>query len=168
MEIERKFLIDDFPDLPLLEEAQVYQGYLSVDPVVRIRSKDTDAGTDFKLCIKGKGSIARTEVEIPITQGQFEELKGLLKAEMVHKDYKVYALPGGRRLECSRVDEGSPTEFLYAEVEFTSLEEALSFPMPPFLLQDVTEDPYYKMNQYWQRKLKQRKEDTSRSVRKIP
>ena len=153
MEIERKFLIDAFPDLPLIEEAQVYQGYLSVDPVVRIRSKHTDAGTDFKLCIKGKGSIARTEVELPVSREQFEELRGLLNTEMAHKDYKVYALPDGKRLECSRVDEGTPTEFFYAEVEFASLEEAYAFHMPPFLLQDVTEDPYYKMNQYWERKL---------------
>lgn len=165
MEIERKFLIDAFPDLPLLEEAQVFQGYLSVDPVVRIRSKRTNAGTDFKLCIKGNGSIARTEVEMPISKEQFEELRGLLKAEMVQKDYKVYALPDGKRLECSRVDEGTPTEFYYAEVEFDSLEEAYAFPMPPFLLQDVTEDPYYKMNRYWERKLaEQKKEEVEREV----
>lgn len=155
-------MIDAFPHLPLLEEAQVFQGYLSVNPVVRIRSKRTDAGTDFKLCIKGNGSIARTEVEIPISRDQFEELRGLLKTEMVRKDYKVYALPGGKRLECSRVDEGTPTEFFYAEVEFTSLEEAYAFQMPPFLLQDVTEDPYYKMNRYWERKLKREKEKTEK------
>ena len=153
MEIERKFLIEGFPPLPPLEEAQVYQGYLSTDPVVRIRSKRTNAGEDYKLCIKGKGSIARTEVEVPVTREQFEELKGLLKAEMIHKDYKVYALPGGLKLECSRVDEGSPTEFWYAEVEFGTLEEAYAFEMPPYLLEDVTEDAYYKMNQYWNRKL---------------
>ena len=34
-EIERKFLLSEFPDLPLLEKAETFQGYLSVEPVVR-------------------------------------------------------------------------------------------------------------------------------------
>ena len=36
-EIERKFLLSEFPDLPLLEKAETFQGYLSVEPVVRSR-----------------------------------------------------------------------------------------------------------------------------------
>ena len=68
MEIERKFLIDGFPQgLPLLEEAVVYQGYLCVDPVVRIRSKET-AGkkTSYVLCFKGEGTLARQEIEMDL------------------------------------------------------------------------------------------------------
>ena len=40
MEIERKFLITEFPALPELLKADVEQGYLCVKPVVRIRKKD--------------------------------------------------------------------------------------------------------------------------------
>ena len=39
MEIERKFLLSGFPDLPELERAEVFQGYLGISPEVRIRSK---------------------------------------------------------------------------------------------------------------------------------
>ena len=43
MEIERKFLLDSFPQgLPLLEESVMEQGYLCTDPVVRIRSHEKD------------------------------------------------------------------------------------------------------------------------------
>ena len=42
VEIERKFLLDEFPNLPLLTEAVVYQGYLSVRPTVRIRSTESE------------------------------------------------------------------------------------------------------------------------------
>ena len=67
MEIERKFLIDwkeiDALGLPLVKQAQSWQGYLSAaTPVVRIRKRDfSDGHTDYILCIKGKGKLAREE-----------------------------------------------------------------------------------------------------------
>lgn len=153
MEIERKFLIDSFPDgLPLLEEATVFQGYLAVDPVVRIRSKKTAKGESFILCFKGEGTIARQETEIKITEKTYSELKALLKHPLIRKDYKVYALPGGYRLECSLVDQRTPTEFYYAEVEFETLEQAKAFVPPAFLKKDVTEERSYTMGNYWVRK----------------
>ena len=69
MEIERKFLIDwkeiDALGLPLVKQAQSWQGYLSAaTPVVRIRKRDfSDGHTDYILCIKGKGKLAREEIE---------------------------------------------------------------------------------------------------------
>ena len=41
MEIERKWMVDGWPEmnLPLLEEQEMRQGYLSVDPTVRIREE---------------------------------------------------------------------------------------------------------------------------------
>lgn len=153
MEIERKFLIDSFPDnLPLLEEATVYQGYLAVDPVVRIRSKYTDKSSSFILCFKGEGTIARQETEITIPENTFNELKMLLKHPLIHKDYKVYSLLDGLKLECNLVDKDTPTEFYYAEVEFDSLEEAAAFQPLSYLKKEVTEDHSYSMGSYWVRK----------------
>lgn len=150
-EIERKFLISSFPELPLLEEAVVWQGYLSTQPVVRIRKKETKNKTDYILCFKGKGTLCRKEIELELSREVFNELHDLLEAPMILKDYKVYALDG-HRLECSLVDRGTSTEFLYAEVEFASLEEAKAFIPPVFLCNEVTENPYYSMGRYWQRK----------------
>ena len=68
MEIERKFLIDGFPsDLPLLKESEVEQGYLATAPVVRIRRETVGGAPSHVLCFKGKGTIARQEVELPLT-----------------------------------------------------------------------------------------------------
>ncbi len=149
VEIERKFLLDRFPDLPVLKEAEVWQGYLSTDPVVRIRSTKTAEGIRYVLCFKGEGTLVRREIEMPLTQEQFSQLSDLLKAPMICKEYKVYALPDGHCLECSRVDPGRESEFLYAEVEFSSVEEAETFVPPAFLGREVTEFPGFSMSSYW-------------------
>lgn len=118
MEIERKFLIDwkeiDALGLPLVKQAQSWQGYLSAaTPVVRIRKRDfSDGHTDYILCIKGKGKLAREEIEKELTPQEFSALEAMLPIPMIHKDYRVYRLPDGHLLECSMVDG----KFAYAEV----------------------------------------------------
>lgn len=154
MEIERKFFIDRFPqELPLLEEAVMEQGYIATQPVVRIRSKASREETTYILCFKGKGTLVREEIETPISQAVFKKLKDFIGVPLVRKEFKVYSLGDGLRLEVSRVDEGEPTEFMYAEVEFSSVEEAKAFESPDFLGRELTEDASFTMSQYWQRKL---------------
>ena len=146
MEIERKFLISGFPEgLPLLGEAVLEQGYLCTDPVVRIRSKEQDGRTTYRLCFKGEGRLVRQETELDLTAEQFAELQNLLRAPMVRKDFRVYALPGGERLECSLVDGA----FFYAEVEFPTVEAAHAFAPPAFLGREVTEEEGFSMSDYW-------------------
>ena len=146
MEIERKFLISGFPEgLPLLGEAVLEQGYLCTDPVVRIRSKEQDGRTTYRLCFKGEGRLVRQETELDVTAEQFAELQNLLRAPMVRKDFRVYALPGGERLECSLVDGA----FFYAEVEFPTVEAARAFTPPAFLGREVTEEAGFSMSDYW-------------------
>lgn len=146
MEIERKFLIGGFPTaLPLLEEAQVEQGYLAVHPVVRIRRKEKKGVVSYVLCFKGEGTLAREEIELPLDGPTFTRLSALLEAPFIRKAYKVYALPDGHRLEVSCVDD----RFFYAEVEFASVEEANVFVPPDFLGRDITEVPGCSMGEYW-------------------
>ena len=109
MEIERKFLIDwdqiNALHLPLVRQAQSWQGYLSAaTPVVRIRTRQfSDGDTDYILCIKGKGKLARQEIEKELTEQEFEALKSLLPIPMIFKDYRVFELEDGHLLECSLV-----------------------------------------------------------------
>ena len=138
VEIERKFLLEVFPEeLSLLEESVVRQGYLSTDPVVRIRSKEKDGRESFVLCCKGPGTLQRREIEVELTKEQFLGMKDLLKAPLIRKDFRVYRLPDGHELECSWVDKDSPSGFLYAEVEFRSKEEARAFVPPAFLGKEI-------------------------------
>lgn len=154
MEIERKFLIDHFPDhLTCIFEGAVQQGYLSTRPVVRIRRTQSGRGVDWRLCIKGDGTISREEIELPLTQDQYNRMAALLAAPPIQKQYRVYALPGGEQLECSYVDAGQPDGFMYAEVEFDTLEAAHAFVPPAFLGREVTEECAFTMAMYWERKV---------------
>ena len=150
MEIERKWRIDGFPTgLPLLKAAAVRQGYISCAPVVRIRESVSAAGTDYMLCFKGRGTLVREEIETPLDAQTFHRLEALIGRPLVTKNYKVYALPGGEKLEVSCVDEGRPTAFFYAEVEFSTVEAALAFVPPAFLGEEKTESGDFSMSAYW-------------------
>ena len=152
MEIERKFLMENFPDLPELERAEVKQGYLGISPEVRIRSKRVDEIETYRLCFKGEGDLIREEIELDLDKATFDRLKLLLPKPMICKDYRIYRLENGLRLECSRVDPGSDTEFYYAEVEFQNQQQAEAFCPPSFLGKEVTYDGSYRMKAYYQRK----------------
>lgn len=154
MEIERKFEISGFPEgLPLLEEATMRQGYLCTAPAVRIRSTEQEGKVSYMLCIKGAGTLMREEIETPIAADVFLRIERLIGLPLINKEYRAYALPGGEKLEVSLVDEGEPAEFMYAEVEFASEEEANAFVPPAFLGRDLTELPGSSMSAYWNRKV---------------
>lgn len=150
-EIERKFLLNYIPtDLPLKEEFQVYQAYLSVDPEVRIRRNEKDGkDTAYFLAIKSGGDMVRKEVEIPISKDHFYALAEMVSQPFITKNYRVYCLTDGLLLECSHVDKGLDTEFMYAEVEFPSVDAAENFKPLPCFGTDVTCDSSYKMKNYW-------------------
>ncbi|MBP3937453.1 MAG: hypothetical protein IK954_07745 [Clostridia bacterium] len=154
-EIERKYHIDRFPDeregWPQVAHVMMEQAYLATNPTVRIRSAIGDGEECYWLCFKGKGRLKRREIEMPISKQQFEELCDLLTAIPIRKELKVYQLPDGHRLECSRVDEGTETEFYYAEVEFDSVEESEAFVAPPFVGEDATNESGFSMAAYWRR-----------------
>ena len=148
MEIERKFKLSAFPDLPELAYVEQWQGYLAVDPEVRIRKQinHTQGETRYILCIKSVGDLVRHEVETPLTEAQFEELASMLAYPLIHKQLHTYRLVDGHVLECSMVDEGA---FSYAEVEFDSEEEARSWIAPDFLGDEMTYESKFRMRTYW-------------------
>lgn len=153
MEIERKWEIGGFPDgLPQTDAAEMRQGYLVTDPVVRIRAEQRAGGGSYILCIKGRGTLAREEIETPISEAVFERVAALIGAPLVRKRYRAYRLPDGHTLEVSLVDEGEETAFYYAEVEFATLEEARAFVPPAFLGRELTEAPGASMSAYWRKR----------------
>lgn len=152
-EIERKFLIDSFPaDLPLIRQHQVYQAYLSLDPEVRIRRNVKDGqDTAYFLTIKSGHGLVREEVELDISKAHFYALAKMAEHPFVSKDFRVYQLPDGLDLECSLVDKGKSSEFMYAEIEFPDVDAAESFAALPIFKKEVTEDPAYRMKNYWKK-----------------
>ena len=153
LEIERKFLLDGFPeDLELLSEVYIEQGYVSFQPEVRIRKAVVrDSGKEeYYLTIKGDGDLARQEIETEISREFYEDTAKFLGVNVVKKDYKKYKL-GQWELEVSLVDEGTDWEFYYGEIEFPTEEEEKVFVLPDFLGREITYDETYKMKNFWKR-----------------
>jgi CYTH domain-containing protein len=138
MEIERKFLIKQLPEaLSSYEHYHITQGYLSTDPVVRVREE----GEDFVLTYKGKGLLAREEVNLPLTKESFRHLIQKADGRIIEKTR--YRIPHGDYTIELDVFEGELAPLIMAEVEFPSVEEANSYVGPAWFDKDVTNDPAY-------------------------
>ena len=153
MEIERKFLLTKMPDMPCISSHHVTQGYLSIEPEVRIRSKEPSEplSNTFTLCIKGEGYLSREEVEVDISEEHFNTLRNMVQGQMITKQYQKYRLPDNLVAECSVVDSGTEHSFAYVEVEFESEEDAISFVPPEYFGREITYCEEYKMKRYWER-----------------
>ena len=164
MEIERKWLVNGWPEnaqsaetpkLPILETQEMRQGYISVDPTVRIREEKN--GTEepvYILCFKSGTGIAREEIEFPIEKKIFQKLEKLIGLPLVPKIRKTYQLSDGCRLEVNHVDASSKTAFWYAEIEYGSVTEARVWSpketwLASYLSNEVTDIPGYSMGAYW-------------------
>ena len=164
MEIERKWLVNGWPEEllpegtsapPILETQDMRQGYISVEPTVRIREeKNGDADPVCILCFKSGRGLAREEIEFPITEENFKKLEKLIGLPLVPKTRKTYLLSDGCRLEVNHVDASSETAFWYAEIEYDSVERAKDWRpaetwLAEYLANEVTETPGYSMGAYW-------------------
>ncbi len=160
MEIERKWMVTGWPeaDLPLEKEQLMRQGYVTVRPTVRIREEaETGGRTEYVLCFKSvsrDSGLSRKEIELSIPKDKFEELEDLIGLPLIKKVRKTYRLPDGLFLEVNRVDEGLPTEFWYAEVEFGTTDQARNWDpascgLDGYLSDDVTSQPDSSMGAYW-------------------
>lgn len=156
MEIERKWMVSGWPqDLPLAEVYRMDQGYISVRPTVRIRREALQGGrTALVLCFKGAGTLAREEIETEIDETLFAKLERLIGKPLIGKECRTYALLDGLRLEVNRVDEGRPTAFWYAEVEYETEAQALAWQpravgLQDYLADECTGKPGASMGEYW-------------------
>lgn len=161
MEIERKWNVSGWPEdfgVSELKPAHIYQmeqGYIALDPTVRIRKEDLIGGkTDYILCFKGHGGLSREEIELSIDPSIYRQLKALIEKPMILKERRDYPLSNGLTLEVSHVDAGQPTSFYYAEIEYPTEEEALAWKpdsdaFSAYLSDDVTGKKGSSMGDYW-------------------
>lgn len=135
MEIERKYIIKNVPE-------QVYnfpckrisQGYISIDPVIRIRQMDTQ----YFLTCKGQGLISREEFELEITEAQFTHLSTKLETPLLEKTRYFIPIQGDLTIELDFFS-GNLSGLIMAEVEFPSMEDAENFEAPDWFLMDVSQ-----------------------------
>ena len=134
VEIERKFLVQrDLLPQPLPEGDELEQGYLSVEPIVRVRLVTSHEGVRHaELTIKGKGLLTRTEFNYPIPHDDAETLLGLCARAL----RKVR-----RRVGRFELDHFRERDLWLAEIELRDEQEG--FERPAWLGEEVTHDPEY-------------------------
>ena len=138
MEIERKFLVAELPELlESFPRHRIEQAYLCTDPVLRIRRKDER----YILTYKGPGFLVREEHEFPLKEESYEQLLKKAEGNVISKwryriPYEAYVI---------ELDVFDPpfAPLVLAEVEFSTEEEANLFEPPAWFGEDVTYDPSY-------------------------
>lgn len=156
MEIERKWLFS--PSISrgaAIAKFFSYQGYISIDPEIRIRKAQRflDSSAKYELCIKGKGHLSRPEIEKDLTEEEFFELANIgnfKEDDLISKECFIYKIKS-HELIIAIVDTGRKDSFVYGEIEFVTEEEANNFITPGWFGEEVTYDENYKMANYWKR-----------------
>jgi len=147
MEIERKYHISTLPKLiENYPHSTLRQGYIYTDPAIRIRQKDSL----YFLTVKGQGLMVREEFELPISEQVFLDLQKKIDGLMIHKTR--YYIPYNQftiELDCFH---DAYNGLIIAEVEFKTVEEAMTFTPPSWFGPDVTQDNRYQ-NSHMSKKL---------------
>jgi CYTH domain-containing protein len=139
VEVERKFLVPDPPDLSGADADEIVQGYLAIgsEGEVRVRRK----GDALFLTAKRGSGLSRQEAEVELDAKGFEELWPLTEGRRLHK--RRHVVPhDGLQIEVD-VYEGELEGLVVAEIEFPSEEQARAFEPPQWLGDDVTGDERY-------------------------
>lgn len=146
LEIERKFLVAELPDLAGLKSVDVGQGYLthSDDSVeIRLRRKVSGGTANFFMTLKSDGALERKEIEVAVSAEQFESFWPATAGRQIEKTRYVGALDHGLHYELD-VFHGGLKGLLLVEVEFPSVEAANRFKAPAWFGEDVTGNKGYK------------------------
>lgn len=148
MEIERKYLIKALPEnLDNYPYKEIEQGYLSTNPVVRIRRSNDK----YILTYKGSGMMVREEYNLPLTKESFEHMKP--KTDGIFIEKRRYLIPYNEELTIELdIFDGELAPLVLAEVEFDSEEEANTFIPPEWFGEDVTFSTEYHNSTLSQRK----------------
>jgi len=136
MEIERKFLVN-VEKLPTerLFSARIVQGYLSLNPLVRVRlSSSVVVGNE--LTIKGKGLISREEWSFPLSREIAQKMLAMCPLRLEKTRHRLLNSPW-------EVDEfhGHLQGFWLAEIELDS--EDQEYGKPEWVGEEVSLDPRF-------------------------
>jgi adenylate cyclase len=139
VEVERKFLVHDPPDLDQTDADEIEQGYLAIgaEGEVRLRRK----GERLVLTAKRGAGLSRQEAEVELDRDRFDELWPLTEGRQLHK--RRHVVPQGDLEIEVDVYEGDLDGLVVAEIEFASEEQARGFDPPEWLGEEVTGDRRY-------------------------
>ena len=138
-EIERKFLVNHsaLPDLG--EGSAIRQGYITTsDPTIRVRKVAKKDHIRGELTLKGKGMKIRREYNVQIPMFVSTILMHLSPTRISKTRYRVVV---GEHIWDVDKFNGALSGLWLAEIELKDPEE--KFEMPPWVGDEVTEDPRY-------------------------
>ncbi len=139
MEIERKFLVQNLPNLNNYPHKDIVQGYISFNPEIRIRK----ANDKCYLTVKSEGTISREENEIEINLTIFSSLLKIVKGRIIYKTRYFIPLADSLNAELDVYHEDLDGLFT-VEVEFLNMQDAQNFLPPNWFFEEITEDKKYK------------------------
>lgn len=140
-EIERKFLVKDFPSqLKSCKKSKILQAYIEGgERELRVRSIN---GEKFYLTEKSGKGLVREENEKEISKDEFILYYNLSKGKKLQKTR--YYFPLENLVAEVDIYKGSKGPWAVVEVEFNSKEEADNFEVPSWFGKEVTGNPKYK------------------------
>lgn len=139
MEIERRFLVRQLPEgLDDYPHKLYEQGYLSVNPVLRVRRE----GEVFVVTCKGEGHLVREEYNLPLTEDAYTHLLSKADGIIIKKIRYFIPDPSGYTIELDVfLNELQP--LVIAEVEFEDVGRAEAYVPPAWFDREVTENAAY-------------------------
>ncbi len=96
---------------------------------------------EYIFCYKGRGRLSREEYNLPLTKEAYETLLGKTEGRVIRKIR--YAIPHGAYTVELDIFQGELEGLCYAEVEFSSEEESLSFQPLDWFSEELTEERGY-------------------------
>ena len=96
---------------------------------------------EYIFCYKGRGRLSREEYNLPLTKEAYETLIGKTEGRVIRKFR--YAIPHGPYTVELDIFQGELEGLCYAEVEFSSEEEALSFQPLDWFSEELTGERGY-------------------------
>ncbi len=139
-EIERKWLVEEPPDLSRRKRVRINQGYVVSTAATEVRLRQQD-GKFFQTVKTGTG-LQRGEVEIPLTRKQFKKLWPVTRGRRLEK-FRYTIRWHGNSIELDVYRKGL-SGLQVAEVEFKTLKQAEEFSPPKWFSKEVTGDEDYK------------------------
>lgn len=141
IEIERKWLVVDPPNLKGRKGVTIIQGYIAVSvegAEVRLRRK----GERYFETVKTGTGLRRGEIEIELSRKQFKSLWPATRGRRLEKTR--YTIKWHRKTIELDVYKKKLAPLKVAEVEFKSRKEAADFSPPPWFGREVTDDAEHK------------------------
>ncbi|MDQ0926462.1 adenylate cyclase [Bacillus atrophaeus] len=154
VEIERKFLLPNFPKdkikeerIQLISEKRISQNYLAVgSEEIRIRKtldKLNNNREAYILTYKKGNTLERLEKEINLLKETYQQIQ--VKYKPINKIRSTFSFDNN----LIYIDKYDDFNFCTIEIEFSSLEESANFSPPNWFGTEVTSNKKYKNQALW-------------------